>query len=649
MFSRHCSLSKFSFVILVVIRTIFCSFSFAITPTLPNWTQTDIGTPGSAGSATYDSMTDLTTVDSIGVGFGSTVDEGFFVYGSLAPSESITAQLDAAPSGALGDELAGIMIRTGTNADDAYVFLAAKADGSVICQWRPDTAETAVEFPLASVSATDWFRLVVDSETVVAYYSTNGTTWNPLLGVDLPTSSGLLGGLAISSGDASYTATADFSEAIRESAAFRREITLDEDAGTATGSWNARTAATGEFLLEGDYLDDDGITKGSGDVTFTPVIPVTGTYEVFLRWSAGVDRDDYVPVDVGYAGSQVDPLSVDQTEGDGQWVYLGSYAFDKGGSNQYVTVDNTGTTDLVTVDAVKFVGTGWTDTDTDDLPDPWEIEYFGDLVSYGSGNDADSDGLTNLEELYAGTDPTVTDTDGDGIADDLELNTYGTDPLSSDSDGDGLPDGWEITNNLDPLDDQDADDDGDGDSLDNLAEYQEGTDPEEFDTDGDGLSDGAEVNTHGTDPLVADSDTDGIPDGWEVTYGLDPLDDQDADDDGDGDTLDNLAEYQAGTDPTDDDTDGDGIDDAWEVANGFDPVDPVDGGLDADGDGLTNAEEYALGTDYDDPDTDGDSFSDSLEDSIGTDPQVADSVNTSYGSLGPTGLTIHQPVKNFIN
>ena len=91
MFSRHCSLSKFSFVILVVIRTIFCSFSFAITPTLPNWTQTDIGTPGSAGSATYDSMTDLTTVDSIGVGFGSTVDEGFFVYGSLAPSESITA------------------------------------------------------------------------------------------------------------------------------------------------------------------------------------------------------------------------------------------------------------------------------------------------------------------------------------------------------------------------------------------------------------------------------------------------------------------------------------------------------------------------------------------------------------------------------
>jgi hypothetical protein len=51
------------------------------------------------------------------------------------------------------------------------------------------------------------------------------------------------------------------------------------------------------------------------------------------------------------------------------------------------------------------------------------------------------------------------------------------------------------------------------------------------------------------DVLDPDDDNDGMPDWWEIEHGLDPFDPSDADDDPDGDGVDNLGEYLAGSDP----------------------------------------------------------------------------------------------------
>jgi hypothetical protein len=70
--------------------------------------------------------------------------------------------------------------------------------------------------------------------------------------------------------------------------------------------------------------------------------------------------------------------------------------------------------------------------------------------------DADADGLTNADEIARGTNPRDADSDGDGLDDGAEVNTYGTDPLNPDTDGGGVRDGLEIhegTNPLDPADD----------------------------------------------------------------------------------------------------------------------------------------------------------------------------------------------------
>jgi hypothetical protein len=119
------------------------------------------------------------------------------------------------------------------------------------------------------------------------------------------------------------------------------------------------------------------------------------------------------------------------------------------------------------------------DTDGDGLPDPWEIEQFGNLAQTADG-DPDGDGLDNLGELVAVTDPNKADTDGDGLNDAKEV-AQETDPLKPDSDGDELKDNVETGTGI------------------FVSETDTGTDPNKTDTDGDGLDDGVEVAA-GSDP-----------------------------------------------------------------------------------------------------------------------------------------------------
>ena len=75
------------------------------------------------------------------------------------------------------------------------------------------------------------------------------------------------------------------------------------------------------------------------------------------------------------------------------------------------------------------------------MPNDWETEYFGD-TNQEPEDDYDGDGLNNLGEYQLGTDPTNPDTDSDQMPDGWEVN-YGFDALdaydsNANSHGEGL-------------------------------------------------------------------------------------------------------------------------------------------------------------------------------------------------------------------
>ena len=151
----------------------------------------------------------------------------------------------------------------------------------------------------------------------------------------------------------------------------------------------------------------------------------------------------------------------------------------------------------------EFKGTG----DADDLPDWFEETYFGDETSGDSAADTDGDGLTNLQEYIAGTNPKVNpgDSDGDGLNDDKE-EYYNTDPFFWDSDDDGLPDGWEIEHNFDPAVANSPTANSDGDAWTDEQEYIQGTDPWDNDTDNDFKNDSEDADPlDPTNTATADS------------------------------------------------------------------------------------------------------------------------------------------------
>jgi flagellar basal body-associated protein FliL len=64
--------------------------------------------------------------------------------------------------------------------------------------------------------------------------------------------------------------------------------------------------------------------------------------------------------------------------------------------------------------------------------------------------DPDKDGLNNIDEYIYGTNPTIADTDNDGIGDKDELFVYYSDPKNEDSNSNTYKDGVEISNCYDP-------------------------------------------------------------------------------------------------------------------------------------------------------------------------------------------------------
>ncbi len=266
------------------------------------------------------------------------------------------------------------------------------------------------------------------------------------------------------------------------------------------------------------YLDFETRDTGS-DLDAVPWVSFTNGVVIDIVWGYALANSSPSVVEVIFE-NVVGPLSfqalalgdfhcevrdageavLDSWDGSG-YGPLGYVTFSGPGIRKLVFWGAVGSREVL-IDNVTIFFECLQDDDGDGIPNEWELNHGLDPEDpTDADDDAEPDGLTNLEEYQQDTDPNDDDTDDEGLTDGAEVNTHSTDPNDADSDDDELTDGAEV----------------------NIY----GTDPNDDDTDDDGLTDSEEVNLHNTDPNDADTDNDGALDGAEVDACTDPQDETD--------------------------------------------------------------------------------------------------------------------------
>lgn len=290
-------------------------------------------------------------------------------------------------------------------------------------------------------------------------------------------------------------------------------------------------------------------------------------------------------------------------------------------NNSTLACDSDGDTIPDGIEEIEGLNPNRTDSDLDGISD--EIEYGSDLdqpldtdgdgISDALDPDADNDGVLDIEESGGSSPPR--DTDNDGIPDFQDR----------DSDDDHVPDALENAFGLT---------DADNDTILNILD---------LDSDGDGIPDSVENNV----VTRLDSDNDGIDNAFDVDITLGDDNNQDGIDD---DIFPQDTDHDGFFDMLDIDSDNDGLLDTLEAnlntANDSD-ADGIIDSFDADFTGRADAD--ADGDNVDDTitllDTDGDSFPNYIDLDSDND-SIPDVVETDGADSNPANAIIDNPETN---
>lgn len=230
----------------------------------------------------------------------------------------------------------GVVFRRITNAPAAPTDLSATAGSTgVSLAWTVPAGWSAIIVKRATVSGGPY--------TVVAAGVTNRdgcTDTTAALGLKYFYVVAATNNLGVSANSMEVSATMD-NAIITDNA--------DVDGVTLTGAWTASSGVAGFYGP--DYLyAAPGATTASA--RFTPSLPHTNSYQVYLRWAAFANRATNTPVDVHYDGGSR-TLAVNQTINGGIWNWLGTFPF-QAGTNGSVSVRGV-SSGYAIADAVRWV------------------------------------------------------------------------------------------------------------------------------------------------------------------------------------------------------------------------------------------------------------------------------------------------------
>ena len=148
------------------------STSFTVTPLPSGWSDGDVGSVGTAGSATYANGT--FTVKGAGADISGTADAFHFAYQALSGDGTIIARV-ASLSGGGTYAKAGAMIRETLTSGSKHAYTAKQESGAgLLFEYRATTSGSTTQ---TFGSGGPWMKVVRSGNSLSGYISADGVNW----------------------------------------------------------------------------------------------------------------------------------------------------------------------------------------------------------------------------------------------------------------------------------------------------------------------------------------------------------------------------------------------------------------------------------------------------------------------------------------
>jgi hypothetical protein len=195
-----------------LISTTSAPTPYQVTVEKEGYTDTDIGSPATAGDTLFDPNTGLWTVTAGGTGIGGASDQFNLMSESETGNATYFAKV-ASQTNSNSAAAAGVMFRDSSNTTTAAFADAVVTPGSgVEFQWRNANNGTVGSASVAGIIAPIWVEVTRAGNSFSAFYSTNGTSWTQIgTAQTITMSSTALVGLAVAANSSTATSTATFS------------------------------------------------------------------------------------------------------------------------------------------------------------------------------------------------------------------------------------------------------------------------------------------------------------------------------------------------------------------------------------------------------------------------------------------------------
>jgi fibronectin type 3 domain-containing protein len=171
------------------------------------WADSDVGTPGATGGASFASNT--FTISGSGNGIGNASDNFHYVYQPLTGDGTIIARVQTQGNTSAGAK-AGVMIRESLNPNSAFADVVATPGSGILFQDRTATGGNAVTGGSNAGTAPEWVMLVRAGNVITSYDSTDGVNFTKMGSATFSMAQSVFVGLAVTSNSDGTLGTATF-------------------------------------------------------------------------------------------------------------------------------------------------------------------------------------------------------------------------------------------------------------------------------------------------------------------------------------------------------------------------------------------------------------------------------------------------------